>query len=126
MADNNTVARPYAQAIFEIADSKGELAAWSESLAVAGQLLTDRELVDYLGPFGTLVTDLDNRAIRVTEARRVEGASGAELLLSIKVEATEPVEGKVTIPIQLELDGARTDMCIADLKRLAENLTRSA
>ena len=49
MADNNTVARPYAQAIFEIADSKGELAAWSESLAVAGQLLTDRELVDYLG-----------------------------------------------------------------------------
>ncbi|MGI9233714.1 MAG: F0F1 ATP synthase subunit delta [Woeseiaceae bacterium] len=48
MADNNTVARPYAQAIFEIAESAGELAVWSASLAVAGQLLTNRELVDYL------------------------------------------------------------------------------
>jgi len=49
VADNNTVARPYAQAIFEIADGAGELAAWSESLAIAGQLLGDRELVGYLG-----------------------------------------------------------------------------
>ncbi|MGB5337162.1 MAG: F0F1 ATP synthase subunit delta [Woeseiaceae bacterium] len=49
MADNNTVARPYAQAIFEIADAAGALAEWSESLAVAGQLFRDRELVDYLG-----------------------------------------------------------------------------
>jgi len=49
VADNNTVARPYAQAIFEIAETAGELAEWSGSLAVAGQLLADRELVDYLG-----------------------------------------------------------------------------
>jgi len=27
MADNNTVARPYAQAIFELANESGELAA---------------------------------------------------------------------------------------------------
>ena len=49
MADNNTVARPYAQAIFEIARDSGQLAAWSESLAVAGELLQDRDLVEYLG-----------------------------------------------------------------------------
>ena len=49
MADNNTVARPYAQAIFEIANETGELAGWSETLAIAGQLLGDRELVEYLG-----------------------------------------------------------------------------
>jgi F-type H+-transporting ATPase subunit delta len=48
VADNNTIARPYAQAIFEIADSAGALAEWSESLGTAGQLLGDRELVDYL------------------------------------------------------------------------------
>lgn len=48
MADNNTVARPYAQAIFEIAEDAGELAEWSESLSIAGQLLGDRELVEYL------------------------------------------------------------------------------
>ena len=49
MADNNTIARPYARAIFEIADGAGALADWSESLAVAGQLLGDRNLVEYLG-----------------------------------------------------------------------------
>ncbi len=48
MADNNTVARPYAQAIFEIATAGGALGEWSKSLATAGQLLRDRELVEYL------------------------------------------------------------------------------
>jgi F-type H+-transporting ATPase subunit delta len=49
VADNNTIARPYARAIFEIADSAGVLADWSESLLVAGQLLGDGGLVEYLG-----------------------------------------------------------------------------
>lgn len=48
MADNNTVARPYAQAVFEIARESSDLGEWSESLAVAGQLLSDRPLVEYL------------------------------------------------------------------------------
>ncbi len=49
MADNNTIARPYATAIFELANDAGELTAWSESLTIAGQLLADRSLVEYLG-----------------------------------------------------------------------------
>ena len=49
MADNNTVARPYAQAIFEVADNAGLLADWSGALTTAGQLLGDRDLVAYLG-----------------------------------------------------------------------------
>jgi len=49
VADNNTVARPYAQAIFEIARDAGQLADWSGSLAVARALLQDRDLVEYLG-----------------------------------------------------------------------------
>jgi F-type H+-transporting ATPase subunit delta len=49
MADNNTVARPYAQAIFELANEAGDLRPWSDSLAVAGQLLADGALVEYLG-----------------------------------------------------------------------------
>jgi F-type H+-transporting ATPase subunit delta len=48
MADNNTIARPYAQAVFELANDAGELTAWSESLGVAGQLLADDDLVGYL------------------------------------------------------------------------------
>jgi F-type H+-transporting ATPase subunit delta len=48
MADNNTIARPYAQAIFELAHESGELSAWSESLDAAGQLLADGQVVAYL------------------------------------------------------------------------------
>ena len=49
MADNNTVARPYAQAIFEVADEAGALADWSETLSIAGEVLADRRLVEFLG-----------------------------------------------------------------------------
>jgi F-type H+-transporting ATPase subunit delta len=64
VADNNTVARPYAQAVFEIADEAGALAEWSESLAIAGQLLRDRELVEYLS------------APALSDKRRLEFLSG--------------------------------------------------
>ena len=49
MADNNTIARPYAHAIFELAHAAGDLADWSASLDVAGQLLRRTRLVEYLG-----------------------------------------------------------------------------
>ena len=49
MADNNTIARPYAQAVFELAVDAGTLGRWSESLAAAGQILADGALVEYLG-----------------------------------------------------------------------------
>ncbi|MGI9221976.1 MAG: F0F1 ATP synthase subunit delta [Woeseiaceae bacterium] len=48
MADNNTIARPYAQAVFELANEASELSEWSVSLDVAGQLLADGSLVEYL------------------------------------------------------------------------------
>ena len=49
MADNKTVARPYAQAIFEVAEGDGVVSDWSETLSVAAGLLADRGLVEYLG-----------------------------------------------------------------------------
>ena len=48
MADNNTIARPYAQAAFELAHESGELATWSEGLAVAGELLADGQVAIFL------------------------------------------------------------------------------
>jgi F-type H+-transporting ATPase subunit delta len=41
MADTSTIARPYARALFEVADAAGELAGWSEALAAAAALLGD-------------------------------------------------------------------------------------
>jgi len=48
MADNNTIARPYAQAVFELANESGTLATWAETLDVAGQLLADGQVATYL------------------------------------------------------------------------------
>ena len=49
MADNNTIARPYAQAIFELAHDADALSGWSASLDTARQVLVDGEVIAYLG-----------------------------------------------------------------------------
>jgi F-type H+-transporting ATPase subunit delta len=49
MADNNTIARPYAQAVFELANESGDLATWSEALDVASQFMADGQVAKYLG-----------------------------------------------------------------------------
>lgn len=41
MAENTTVARPYAQAAFELARGKGALRAWSEGLQLAAAVVAD-------------------------------------------------------------------------------------
>lgn len=64
MADNITIARPYAQALFELANEAGELAAWSASLDTAGALFADSEVADYLS------------APQLTDARRLEFLTG--------------------------------------------------
>ena len=48
MADNNTVARPYAQAIFEVAQENDTLAELSASLGVARELLSDGQVAAFL------------------------------------------------------------------------------
>ena len=49
MADNHTLARPYAQAVFDLAREAGELAGWAESLDVAGQVTADGQVAGFLG-----------------------------------------------------------------------------
>ncbi len=48
MADNNTVARPYAQAVFEVAQENNALADLSESLSAGKVLLEDGQVVEFL------------------------------------------------------------------------------
>ena len=48
MADNNTVARPYAQAIFEVAQENDALAELSDSLGAARELLSDGQVTAFL------------------------------------------------------------------------------
>jgi F-type H+-transporting ATPase subunit delta len=48
VADNNTIARPYANAAFELASEKGDLANWSAALIAAKDLLADGQVVKFL------------------------------------------------------------------------------
>lgn len=49
MADNNTIARPYAEAAFELAREKNSLAEWSVALDAAKGILADGQVVRFLG-----------------------------------------------------------------------------
>lgn len=44
MAEKNTIARPYAQAAFEIASAEGNLARWSETLATLAEAVSHPQM----------------------------------------------------------------------------------
>lgn len=48
MADFSTVARPYAKALFELADAAGSLAEWSSALRRAAEVVADEEVREFL------------------------------------------------------------------------------
>ncbi|MGD9856608.1 MAG: BatA domain-containing protein [Planctomycetaceae bacterium] len=55
----------------------------------------------------------ENRRLRVTGVRRMESSEGAELLVSLRIEQQAAVEeGAATIPVQIEVDGARTEVAV--------------
>ncbi len=53
-------------------------------------------------------TAKSNVAVRVTDVRRQETDDGAELLVSLELSRAEGIEEKVTLPVQIEIEGARS------------------
>ena len=49
MAEYSTVARPYAQAVFELAREQDRLAQWSEMLQLLAMVVTDRNVRQLIG-----------------------------------------------------------------------------
>lgn len=49
MSDSGAVARPYARAIFDLANAAGQLDAWSKGLAAAAAVTGDKGAREYLG-----------------------------------------------------------------------------
>jgi F-type H+-transporting ATPase subunit delta len=49
MAELATIARPYAEAAFEVADREGKLAPWSEALARLAKVAADPEVLRLVG-----------------------------------------------------------------------------
>lgn len=53
-----------------------------------------------------------NTAIRVTNVRRFETVDNAELLVSLKVTRDASKEDSITLPIQFEIEGARSELTV--------------
>lgn len=64
MADKNSIARPYAQAIFDLAKDSGALNEWAAALDVAGTLLAEEAVVKFLS------------TPKLTDAKRLEFLTG--------------------------------------------------
>jgi F-type H+-transporting ATPase subunit delta len=48
MAENNTIARPYAEAVFELSREAGNLDAWSQALEIAAVVMADGRVAEFL------------------------------------------------------------------------------
>ena len=92
MADNNTIARPYAQAAFDFANEAGELAAWSGSLTAAGALLADGQVAEYLS----------NPALN--DAKRLEFLTGLFAKAGGNVLSGDSANGTNFLKLLLEYD----------------------
>lgn len=49
MAENSTIARPYAQAVFQLAREQGQLASWSDILQLAAMVVADKNVQSLIG-----------------------------------------------------------------------------
>lgn len=56
--------------------------------------------------------ETQNRSLRVTKVQRTQSTEGAQLLISLRIDQPEPSAGPATIPIRLELDGARSEFTV--------------
>jgi F-type H+-transporting ATPase subunit delta len=92
MAENNTIARPYAQAAFDVARADGALAEWSGSLALAGELFASGELAEYLA----------NPAL--SEAKQLEFLTGLFASADARVFAGGNAKGGNFLKLLIEND----------------------
>ena len=84
MAEIATIARPYAEASFRSALETGELAGWSDGLALAGAIASDPQMVDLLG---------NPRLTRVQKLEVFFGAGGDKLIPAVRNLVTILVDG---------------------------------
>ena len=92
MADNHTIARPYAEAVFELARDAGTLDAWAEALDVAREVMADGRVARFLG--NPSLTDAEQLGFLTGLFSTVGGAQG--------MLAGEALEGRNFLKLLLE------------------------
>jgi len=141
MAEKTTIARPYAQAVFDLAQSRKELPRWSDMLQLAAAVAADERMAELFGNprldkaevtklfldiCGDKLSDLGQNLIRVLmENDRMDVLTEIAALYEVyRAEAERTVEAHV---ISAEpVDAAQQQQIIASLKqRLGRDVTLS-
>jgi F-type H+-transporting ATPase subunit delta len=136
MAELSTLARPYAKAAFEFADSAGDLASWSQSLALAAavaqqpnvvQLLSspsvtaDQQVTALIGICGDVLSAQGKNFLTVlSENRRLQLLPEISQQFDIlKANREKAVDVEVTAALELDADQQQTlsDALSAKLQR---------
>ena len=84
MAENAAIARPYAQAVFELASESGQLPVWSDALHAAAAVVSDAQVVALIGAPGTDRAKLEALIAEVA-GQAAAGADAAKLGNFIKL-----------------------------------------
>lgn len=87
MAELRTLARPYAEAIFELARASDELASWSEALDTLAAIAANDDVARLVGNPGVRDADLADAIVAIAgEALSGPGAGKAENLVRLLAE----------------------------------------
>jgi len=136
MAENSSIARPYAEAAFALAREAGQLAGWSESLHAAGYSVADDTLARMIDMPGTddkvvvgIIADVCKQAVtapvdesRVLNLLRLLAENGRLLILpeiagrfdKLKADVENSVD--VVLTAAAPVDDAQQAKIIAALK----------
>lgn len=138
MAEVTTIARPYAVAVFSLAQEKGDLQTWSDLLQVAAQCadnaeveailtnpaVSDEQAVDLLGDVvGDLSADARNFLLLLAENNRLLLLPEiAALFEALRAEAEQMLTAEVVTARALT-DAQKTKIAAALKKRLGKEVT---
>jgi F-type H+-transporting ATPase subunit delta len=132
MAEKSTIARPYAQAAFSLAESAGDLKKWSEMLQLISTVASDEVMQNFIGNpnverteltdiildvCGKNLDELGQNFVRVlAENKRLDvTAEIAKLYEAKRAEAEKTIEAEVTSAFPLS--DAIKDKIIVSLKQ---------
>lgn len=131
MAENVTVARPYAEAAFELAKAGGALAAWQSALERMAVAAADARMVEciadprvspaalaelFLGVAGDLSTEQRNFASVLVDNRRLDVLPEISALFAELKNAQEGTREAI-VSSAFALDDGQVKNLVADLER---------
>jgi F-type H+-transporting ATPase subunit delta len=130
MAEKSTIARPYAEAVFQLADASGQLKEWSAMLQTVALIAADVDMQCIIGNTsvnkeqvaqlvadvaGDVMTDAGRNLVKLlTENRRLDVlAEITEQFETLKAEAEKTVEAQIV---------SAQEVSAAQQKMIAEKL----